>query len=98
MTQTSNQTGDLTVDVCIAYFAKIDDDNKVEANIATAVVTIQNVSGQQRAVAQQFCQKIIDSTLKDLQVPGGDERKEEDRQLLNEEAQIKLEGLLPIDD
>ena len=83
MTETSDQTGDLTIEACIAHVAEIDDGNKVEANIATSMVTVQNMSGQQRNAAQQFCQKIIDSTLKDLQVPGGDEKKEEIRQLLN---------------
>ena len=55
------------------YLVHVDGGTKVEASVATAVATIHGASAEQKAVAKEFCIKIIDASMRGLRVPGGEE-------------------------
>ena len=65
----------------------------MDASIATGLAKITNASGEKIATAQGILLNIIDSSLEGLEVPGGEEKRVEVREVLRSLAKTKLEAL-----
>ena len=86
----------LSVDLGVIFLWQTDtaDGQKyMDASIATGLAKITNASGEKIATAQGILLNIIDSSLEGLEVPGGEEKRVEVREVLRSLAKTKLEAL-----
>ena len=95
MTQKNRRTSDLVVDVAVFYISRNEeDDQQMDINIATAVAEILGASKLKIKMAHGFCMQIIEASLDGLEVPGGEAAKKRAKDILDRNANDKLEALV----
>ena len=87
----NEENGDIVIDL-VAHFMKTDENDQDRMNIsyAAAKSTIKNATIQQQEKASQLMFKIIQSSLKGMKMPGGEEELAAIQQSLNEQAQKQM--------
>ena len=68
----NSESGEVVIDM-VAHFMKTDEDRPETMNVsyAAAYCSIHNATPQQQAKAEQLVHRIIETSLKSLEMPGG---------------------------